>query len=123
MYVRVNHFHLRYFYKSIDNASQNNYEHFFLLIFLFWPPIPSMWSLILPFHLHPPHTGQKYGQITGRGKKMIEGDKKGGKCIFFPPLVKSKKRFKIFPLRRAPPHNKFHWGKKLNHEEGGGAKI
>ena len=73
------------------------------------------------------------------GKKIIERErKKGGKCIFFPQLVKStyayffpnwlkinkiaqKKYLKIFRLRRAPPHYiKYHLGKKYKSSRGGG---
>ena len=46
------------------------------------------------FLFDPPPRVQKYGQITCRGKKDIQGDKKWGKCIFFPQLLKS---MHIFP--------------------------
>ena len=41
-----------------------------------------------------PAPGQKYDQITGWGKKLLEGDKKGGEMHIYPQLVKS---MHIFP--------------------------
>ena len=83
--------------------------------------------------------GQKYGQITCWGKKIIEkGMKKGGEMHIYSPISKSKyifspidlkctklpkKRLTIFRLRRAPPnYKKFHWRKKYQSRRGG-AKI
>ena len=66
------------------------------------------------------------------GEKMFKGDKKGGKCIFFPKLVKrmhifspidSIKKAENFCLRRAPPHyNKFQFEKIYQSRRGGGGK-
>ena len=43
--------------------------------------------------------GQKYGKITGLGKKLLKGDKKGEKCIFIPQLVKSMHTFSPIDLK------------------------
>ena len=93
-----------------------------------WPPLPGGGG------------GQKYGQITCWGKKIIKrGWKKRGKMhisypigkrihIFSPIDLKNtklqQKKAEIFPLRRAPPrYNNFHlwknrnqegWGKNMN---------
>ena len=53
--------------------------------------------------------GQKYGQMICWGKKNIERDEKGGKCIFFPHLVKSMYIFSPIDLKFSK------WQKKAEH--------
>ena len=78
--------------------------------------------------------GQKYGQMICWGKKIIERDEKGGKCIIFPQLVKSMYIFSPIDLKfskwqKKAEHFYTHlilnliWGKNINQKRGGGKNM